>query len=132
MLPQHRRAFKQAYGRQQNKVVLVQTETKTQVVAVAPHRVRRSIVKVLIVNINVARPVCNVLFGEGHRPIHRFAMGGMVAITGVAVAKFFGHVHNPFVAGAADFVGYGLHGLGLMPIFEHVAARFEASRQHAD
>lgn len=142
MVPQHRRVFKKARGRMQNvnhndSVVSVSTETFTHTVveqvaandaATVTQVTRRSLVRVLIVHINIARPVCNLMFGPEHKPHHRIMVGGVVAGFGVFIAHYFAHVESALVEGLADFFGYGLHGLGLTPIIETLTAHFERDK----
>jgi hypothetical protein len=44
---------------------------------------------------------------------------------GVLIAKTIGHHHIQFVAIFGDMIGYGIHGLGLMPFVDAIASSFE-------
>lgn len=71
-------------------------------------------------NLNIDYPVrvmCNHLFGETHTKKHRIWTGIGITISGVCIAKI--HMDNFIAYLFIDLVGYGLHGLGLLPVFEH-------------
>lgn len=63
------------------------------------------------------RWMCNHLFGEAHTKTHRIVTGVFMAFGGICVAKI--HVDNIVIYFIVDLIGYGLHGFGLLPLFEH-------------
>lgn len=79
---------------------------------------------IIIVRVNVIRPVCRLVFGHNHSVAHRMVAGIAVAAFGVFIVKHFGHVENEFIAATVDGVGYGLHGLGLTPFAEYLSGMF--------
>lgn len=81
---------------------------------------RRSAAHVLIIRVNIARPICNMMFGENHHPLHRFGVGVVVAGAGVVMAKTFGHGYGTAIGFLADGVGFGLHALGITPFLEWI------------
>ncbi len=78
----------------------------------------------VVIRINVFHPVCSAMFGKTHSAWHRICTGVVVAVCGVILAKWMGHSHNEYISHAGDFVGYGLHGLGLMPLLEKISEIF--------
>jgi hypothetical protein len=70
--------------------------------------------------VNVIHKACDVLAGEHHHPILRFAFGIVVMLCGVYIAKTIGHHHTEIIAFAGDTVGYGIHGVGLIPFVEAI------------
>ncbi len=87
--------------------------------------VTRSALSRIAVRVNVIRPLCSMMFGKNHSVLSRMAAGVVIATTGVIIAKYFGHSHEPIIAYVGDGVGYGLHGLGLTPFIEYLAEEFE-------
>lgn len=82
---------------------------------------RRSPVQVILVHINVIRPICSVVLGKNHSTTHRLAAGFIVAAIGVVIAKHAGAFGNEYIEHIGDGVGYALHGLGLVPFIEYLA-----------
>lgn len=87
--------------------------------------VQRSSLSRIVVKVNVIRPICSLMFGRNHSVLIRMGAGVVIAATGVVVAKYFGHSHDPIVSYFGDGIGYGLHGLGLTPFIEYMAETFE-------
>lgn len=79
---------------------------------------KEDLLLVVVRKVNVVRPVCNHMVGRHHTFIHRAIVGVGVMVTGVLIAKGFGHDENFYIQVAGDAVGYGLHGLGLTPFVE--------------
>jgi hypothetical protein len=79
----------------------------------------------IISKLNVAKPICNSLAGKHHTFIHRACVGVLIMAIGVLIAKTIGHHPVQFVAIFGDMVGYGIHGLGLMPFVDAIASSFE-------
>ncbi len=69
---------------------------------------------------NVPKHICSAVLGRNHGYGSRIIVGIVVGVSGVAVAKFFGHSPNVYVEYAGDAIGYGLHGMGLTPILEYL------------
>lgn len=76
--------------------------------------------KASITKINFVHKACDVLAGEHHHPILRFTFGLCVMACGVYIAKTIGHHPQEAVAFAGDTVGYGIHGVGLIPFVEAI------------
>lgn len=82
-------------------------------------------IRLVIIRINVVRPLCDSLVGENHTFKHRAGVGIIVMLLGVLIAKTFGHHEIQAVAVIADAVGYGLHGVGLIPFAEAIISQKE-------
>ncbi len=76
---------------------------------------------------NVFHPVCSLLFGKHHKASHRMVVGFIVAAGGVYLAKYTGHFESELVHYLGDGVGYGLHGMGLVPFIEYITEAVESS-----
>ena len=76
--------------------------------------------KIAIRNVDIVRPLCNKLIGRDHASHHRITVGVAIIIGGVIISKTLGHVHFFPVAVVFDALGYGLHGIGLVPIIEYL------------
>jgi hypothetical protein len=72
--------------------------------------------------LNPTHAICNSLVGHHHTFRHRAAVGIAIMIAGVLIAKYFGHSDVQAVAVCGDCVGYGLHGIGLIPFAEGLVA----------
>lgn len=68
--------------------------------------------------VNIVRPLCRNLVGQNHGFHHRAGVG--IMICGVVIAKTVGHNEQEVVALLGDTLGYGLHGIGLIPFVEHL------------
>jgi hypothetical protein len=68
--------------------------------------------------LNFPRIVCNNLIGKHHAFHHRAGVGAIIMICGVVIAKSLGHHEYEAVALIGDTLGYGLHGIGLIPFVE--------------
>lgn len=75
----------------------------------------------MIVQINIVRPVASLLFGKNHHAAQRIGVGMALAAMGVCMVHFL-HVENEYATLAIDGIGYGLHGIGLTPLVESLAA----------
>ncbi len=80
----------------------------------------------IAVKINIVRPVCSLMFGKNHSLLVRILSGVFIAGLGVIVAKYLGHFENTIVAHVGDGIGYTMHAIGITPIIEEIANRYEA------
>ena len=74
--------------------------------------------KIVLHKSNIIRPICTILVGKEHKTEHRLLMGTVVMLTGVVIAKYFGHHDNRMIALVGDALGYGMHGIGLLPVVD--------------
>lgn len=79
-------------------------------------------VRLILVRVNVIRPICSVVLGKNHSILHRMVAGFLMAAVGVFVAKHGASWVNEYLA---DGVGYGLHGVGLVPFIEYLSEHYE-------
>lgn len=79
-------------------------------------------VRLVLVRVNVIRPICSVVLGRNHSVLHRMMAGFVVAAVGVFIAKHGAAYINEYIA---DGFGYGLHGIGLVPFIEYLSEHFE-------
>lgn len=105
----------QEEGREQH-VDVVQVDPKTGIIRV---------VHVVIRKANFAIPLCDALLGEKHPVKYRMATGVFVMAVGVTIAKTLGHGPYMLASFLADAVGYGLHGVGLIPFVDHLVEKFK-------
>ena len=70
--------------------------------------------------LNVVRPICRNLVGQHHGFAHRAVVGVGIMLLGVVLAKTIGHHEYAIIALLGDTLGYGLHGIGLIPFVEHL------------
>ncbi len=87
------------------------------------------VIHIVLIRLNVVRPVCDSLVGKHHTVRHRMITGVIIMVIGVAIAKVVGHSPYAMLAGIGDGVGYALHGLGLMPFAEHLSEKFNEARE---
>jgi hypothetical protein len=85
---------------------------------------------------NVPRFICDHVIGTGHSTKHRIICGVFMGFCGIALAKeglaaiphelhvfsfkWLNVILMVMLHLSIDFVGYGIHGLGLVPLFEHL------------
>jgi hypothetical protein len=81
-------------------------------------------VLIIIQKVNVVRPIAESLVGKHHSFRHRACTGIAIMVTGVFIAKFFGHSDYIAAAIAGDVIGYALHGVGLVPFVEALLAKW--------
>lgn len=81
--------------------------------------------RTIVFKINVVTPLASLVFGRSHSTAQRLMAGALVMAVGVMIAKYVGHSHNEIVAHIGDGIGYGLHGMGLIPFIESIASKFE-------
>lgn len=74
---------------------------------------------------NIPKHVCGIAFGKNHSHFSRMAVGLVIGVCGVVIAKSVGHSHNELQAYAGDAIGYGLHGIGLTPYIDYLTEVFE-------
>jgi hypothetical protein len=113
------------YQKRQYKVAKHYTTEQQEVEQHITVTVDRGALHRVAVKINIVRPVCSLMFGKHHCTATRLIAGVVIAATGVVVAKYFGHSHDPIISYVGDGIGYGLHGLGLTPFIEYLAAGAE-------
>jgi hypothetical protein len=68
--------------------------------------------------LNIVRPICANLVGKDHGFHHRAVVGVCIMLFGVVIAKTIGHNEQEVIAVLGDTLGYGLHGMGLIPFVE--------------
>lgn len=76
----------------------------------------------VIKKVNIPKKVCHVLVGEEHKFIHRAVVGICIMVIGAGVAHAGGHSGSVFLAISGDTVGFGMHGIGLIPFVEALLA----------
>lgn len=77
-------------------------------------------IRLIIVRVNIVRPMCDSLVGKHHTFLHRALAGIAIMLIGVVIAKTLGHADHHAVAIVGDAIGYGLHGIGLIPFAEAI------------
>lgn len=61
------------------------------------------------------------LLGENHTPRHKFLYGTMVMVLGVSLVKVVAPaMESVFFHIGVDVIGYGLHGVGAIPIMKSI------------
>jgi hypothetical protein len=81
--------------------------------------------KVSLNKINFVHHACDTLASKNHHILVRLLFGICVMLTGVYIAKTLGHHPVEAVAMAGDTVGYGIHGIGLIPFVEKILSAVE-------
>lgn len=66
--------------------------------------------------VNLPKMISGHLFGERHTEKHRMYVGVLVIFAGVAISKF--PLGGFIVHYLCDAVGYGVHGVGLIPFVD--------------
>lgn len=79
---------------------------------------------IVVRKVNVITPVAKTLFGPKHKFQHRACIGVIVMAFGVTIAKTAGHMEPLALAVIGDMIGYGVHGLGLVPFLEKLIEIF--------
>jgi hypothetical protein len=74
----------------------------------------------VIEQINLSRHIANHLAGERHTSHHRKIAGVLVMSFGVLVAKLSAIPEGPIIHFAGDLIGYGMHGIGLIPFATNI------------
>jgi hypothetical protein len=69
----------------------------------------------LLSKLNLSKWIASHLIGKNHSIIHRQITGIAIMIFGVGLAKLFGELSIDYVRFFGDILGYGLHGIGLIP-----------------
>lgn len=80
--------------------------------------------KQVIDKLNLPKIICSHVIGKGHSKYHRRWCGVGVMAVGVVVAEFLGMACHELGAFShagmfvCNIIGYGLHGIGLVPFIE--------------
>lgn len=88
---------------------------------------RNPIAKISLKNIakvDLTRKISTHLVGEDHNIKHRMSVGGVIILIGVVISEIpatYGVLHIVY-----DAVGYGIHGIGLLPYGEHFLSKVKA------
>jgi len=69
---------------------------------------------------DVPKSVREHLAGENHSKRHKFIFGLLISYFGVFVSHFCNHLDVAVLAIVGDHIGYGLHGLGFIPMYKAV------------
>jgi hypothetical protein len=77
--------------------------------------------------INVPQRVCDHLVGENHTTSHRVFVGVIVMFVGVIFSKI--HTEIYVINIVVDSTGYLLHGIGAVPIVEHISNNHENKKE---
>lgn len=72
-------------------------------------------------NLNVSRAIATHVLGSNHTHAHRIAIGTGVAFTGVVIAHSAAELIW-IISIPLDFLGYALHGIGLIPFIDHISS----------
>lgn len=68
---------------------------------------------------NLPKHLSNHLIGKHHSSGHRMGFGFVIMVLGVTMTKI---IHQPFYLYVLlDIFGYALHGIGLIPVVEHLS-----------
>ncbi len=76
----------------------------------------------LIDKINVSKHIVDHLVGVNHNHVHRVSVGIIIAYIGTYLTHFMSH-YSLFVTLTGELVGFGMHGIGLIPIIHLVEGR---------
>lgn len=75
--------------------------------------------------VNFVKKIFTQVFGQNHSTTHRIIAGLFLIVGGVIISKTIGH-HDIFAVQIfGDGLGYGLHGIGLVPIIDALVATLE-------
>lgn len=74
----------------------------------------------LLSKLNLSKWIASHLIGENHSSFHRKIVGIFIMIFGVGLTKIYYLVHFESLNFLADIVGYGFHGLGLIPFIKSI------------
>lgn len=69
----------------------------------------------VMVFFHLPKHIANHLAGEDHTKSHRRISGGLVMVVGVGITYTAHHVFGGIIGFIGDLVGYGIHGIGLVP-----------------
>ena len=59
--------------------------------------------------LNIPKLICKHLMGEEHSNMHHMAVGFILMVIGVCIAKNSVEFHSVFVHFGGDILGYGIH-----------------------
>lgn len=79
-----------------------------------------AIVQMVCHNVNVPRVLCDHMLNEGHTSRHRMAVGALVMVCGVMIAKCTSHAAYEALEVSGDLLGYLIHGIGAVPFVDHL------------
>ena len=70
---------------------------------------------------DVPKAVRSHLLGKHHTARHKFIVGSVIMVAGVSMIKVFSPmVSSHFIHIILDVIGYGLHGIGALPIVKSI------------
>lgn len=78
-------------------------------------------VESFIRKVDVSMHISRHLMGDGHTETHHKITGVILMIIGVSIVKLLSVYESFIIHISADIIGYGLHGIGLIPF----AVKFE-------
>jgi hypothetical protein len=76
--------------------------------------------KLLLAKLNLSRWIVHHLIGKNHSNSHRQIIGALIMILGVGLTKVFGEFSSEAIRFIGDVVGYGFHGIGLIPFISTI------------
>ncbi len=118
------------FAKQTAQAVEAQRDQHMDVVQVDPKTGLIRVVHVVVRKANFAIPLCDALLGDQHPVKYRMATGVFVMAVGVTIAKTMGHGPYFLFSFIADAIGYGLHGVGLIPFVDHLVEKFKHKEHH--
>lgn len=74
----------------------------------------------IISKVNLPRIICTHLVGTCHTKRHRKITGLILMSAGVTIAHMTGQLGVKFVQFLGDGIGYGIHGIGLIPFIDSI------------
>lgn len=74
---------------------------------------------------NIPHLICNHIIGKEHKIQHRITVGTAIMMIGVLISKSGGGISLIIIHYLFDAIGYGLHGIGLIPWIEYITENVE-------
>lgn len=78
---------------------------------------------------NIPHLICNHIIGKEHKIQHRITVGTIIMMIGVLISKGGGGISIVIVHYLFDAIGYGLHGIGLIPWIEYITENVEKKNE---
>lgn len=78
---------------------------------------------------NIPHLICNHIIGKEHKIQHRITVGTVIMMIGVLISKGGGGISLVIVHYLSDAIGYGLHGIGLIPWIEYITDNVERKNE---